>query len=143
MAKAKLTTIIDTAWELNLSPAAANRGHWDHYYISKKKIGLLLCILTCFISTKAQQVISEKKEAGGFTIAAPGQVATILYDEEDEVLIQKTATMFQKDIEAVTGEKPVITSSITKVKNLVIIGTMAKSKFIRQLIHEKKINLSN
>src|SRR5215203_1564860 len=143
MAKAKLTTIIDATGELNMSPATANRGHWDHYYISKKKIGLLLCILTCFISTKAQQVISEKKEAGGFTIAAPGQVATILYDEDEEVLIKKTATIFKKDIEAITGKSPGIVSSLTNTKNLVIIGTITKSKFIRQLIHEKKINLSN
>src|SRR5215218_4898712 len=104
MIKARKFTIFDIASNLNTFCITVDRCLDEHSSISKKKSGLLLYILFCFISTKAQQVISEKKEAGGFTIAAPGKVATILYDEDDEVLIKKTATIFQKDIEAVTGK---------------------------------------
>src|SRR5215217_4197906 len=142
MIKARKLTIFDIASNLTTFCITVDRCY-EHFSISKKKIGLLLYILFCFSSTKAQQIISEKKVAGSFTIAAPGQVSTILHDEDDEVLIQKTATILQKDIEAVTGKKPGIASSITKAKNVLIIGTIAKSKFIRQLIHEKKLNFLN
>ncbi|RYF87699.1 MAG: glycosyhydrolase, partial [Chitinophagaceae bacterium] len=42
----------------------------------------------------------------------------------------------------VTGKKPVIGSAIAPAKNLVIIGTVDQSGFIKQLITEKKLNLS-
>lgn len=67
--------------------------------------------------------------------------ACIYVDENDEMLVQKTAALLQNDILHVTGKKPMIIHSIpSPQKLLIIIGSLQKSFWIKQLVQSKKID---
>src|SRR5262245_19886784 len=104
---------------------------------------LLLPIVACFsISVRAQQWISDKPQPGLFDIVSANNTATICTDPADFILVQKAASWLQQDIEAVTGKKPVISSSIpASAKTFIIIRSSQKSSLIRQLVQQKKITL--
>jgi hypothetical protein len=84
----------------------------------------------------------DKPETGSFPVVA--ESATPIYtDANDDWLIQKTASLFQDDIEKVSGKRPVVIHSIPTIeKNIIIIGSIAQSSLIKQLIESKKINAS-
>ncbi|MDB5209009.1 MAG: glycosyhydrolase, partial [Flavisolibacter sp.] len=75
----------------------------------KKKL-LLAYLLFFAAKVHAQNIISEKKLAASFPIVSD-QMAYIVVNDEDDSLVQKAAILFQKDIEMVSGKKPVIVSS--------------------------------
>lgn len=106
-----------------------------------KSISIFICILF-FVCQKnySQNFITTKYDAGNFPIVS--QNTTSIYtDENDDWLIQKTASLFQNDIERVTGKKPSILHSLSlPAKNIIIIGSIAQSSIVRQLINAKKIS---
>jgi hypothetical protein len=103
-----------------------------------------LVIFTLFIFFSghifSQNIIIDKNEPGFFPIVS--QKATVIYtDKNDDWLIQKTASLFQGDVESVTSQRPEIVHNIpASAKNIIVIGSIAKSSFIKQLIKTKKIN---
>lgn len=105
----------------------------------KKLLLLLYSLLPCTLL--AQTIVADHRVAGAFPVVANGHTATIIYDREDDPLIQITANLFAGDVQMVSGHKPVLSSSVGPAKNLIIIGTIAQSKFIQQLISAKKINV--
>jgi hypothetical protein len=106
------------------------------------KIVFLFCI---FISQNlfAQNFVADKNEKGNFPIV--GSTATSIYtDKNDDWLIQKAASLFQKDVEMVTGKKPEIsTASPSGAKDIIIIGSINSSDLVQQLIQSKKINIDS
>lgn len=89
----------------------------------------------------AQNFISDKNERGDFPIVA-NSATTIYTDKNDDWLVQKTASLFQNDVEMVTGKKPNISHELpSKANNIIISGTITGSKLIQQLIQDKKINV--
>ncbi len=104
---------------------------------------LLLPLAAClFISTQAQQVISDKPQPGSLEIVSANSNAIICTDPEDLSLIQRSAAWLQNDIEMVTGKKLSLSTSLpSTAKNIIIIGTIEKSKLIQQLIQQKKLNV--
>ncbi|MDQ3843392.1 MAG: glycosyl hydrolase 115 family protein [Bacteroidota bacterium] len=88
----------------------------------------------------AQNIVTDKKEAGAFALVSADQSATILVDENDDSLVQKAAQWLAKDVEMVTGKKPNARTSVSSAKNIIVIGNIQKSKFIQELIREKKLN---
>ncbi len=105
----------------------------------KKTILLALLICICLLKSNAQ-FISEKKEANSFSLSN-----TVIYvDSNDAVLVNKSAQLFQQDIEKVTGKKiPVSYSKIVTGKTVIIIGSVAQSLLITQLVQQKKISISS
>ena len=105
----------------------------------------LSIILLSFIflpgSLMAQNYISDNGGKDDFPIVTQ-QIATAIYtDVNDDWLIQKTASLFQSDIENVTGKKPPIIHEIPKnMAHVIIIGTIEKSAALRSLIQSKKLN---
>lgn len=91
----------------------------------------------------AQSFVVDKNEKGAFAIVA--QEATAIYtDKDDDWLIQKTASLFQNDIEMLTGKKPELVHTLPEHKtNLVIIGSLGKCKIIQQLILSKKLSVDS
>ncbi|MBD0368525.1 MAG: glycosyl hydrolase 115 family protein, partial [Flavisolibacter sp.] len=88
----------------------------------------------------AQNIVTDKKEAGAFALVSADQSATVLVDENDDSLVQKAAQWLAKDVEMVTGKKPNARTSVSSAKNIIVIGNIQKSKFIQQLIKEKKLH---
>jgi len=88
--------------------------------------------------------ISEKPEAGSFTLAASGKSAPLYISNQDYPGVIRALRDLQSDIKKVTGVEPVLsTDSIPKEKEVVIVGTLGKSAIIDQLAKENKINVSD
>ncbi len=106
-----------------------------------KKFTFVLVIISITQNVFAQNFISDTNEKGDFPIAA--KTATAIYtDKKDNWLIEKTASLFQNDIEMVTGKRPQISNELPpKAKNVIIIGSIKGSQLIEQLIQSKKINI--
>ncbi len=69
-----------------------------------------------------------------------GTVATILVDINDWPGVARAAGDLATDIHRVTGKLPrILNQSESAGKNVVIIGTIEKSKFIDAMIRDKKL----
>jgi len=108
-----------------------------------KRFIFLFAIIFFSQNLFAQNFISNKNETGNFPIVS--KAATPIYtDKNDEWLIQKAASLFQNDVEMVTGEKPEIKNELPgKANSIIIIGSIKGSKLIQQLIQTKKINVDS
>jgi hypothetical protein len=110
----------------------------------KKLLLLLLCIIPAAALLHAQEMITEVNIPGSFSLVQGSNTASVYVDEADFETVKKTVSLFQQDIEMVTGKKPAIIHSLTGAeKNIIIIGTIEKSALIHQLIKEKKINIDS
>ena len=99
-----------------------------------KKIFIILFIGTSFFQSMAQIVSSIPTQ---LNLAN----ASIYVDEQDELLVQKSAELLQQDIFHITGKQPAIIHQIqSSNKFLIVVGTLEKSSGIKQLIEAKKIN---
>jgi len=102
---------------------------------------IFLQSLFVFQLLSAQPFISEKKQAGYFPIITDSYSVSIYTDSHDYALIQKSATLLQTDIENVTGKNiSIIHETPLSKKNIIIIGTKARSSLIQQLIQKKIVN---
>jgi hypothetical protein len=109
-----------------------------------KIASLYFCFTFLFLlKSYSQNFVIDKNETGAFPIVS--NAATVIYtDENDDWLIQKSASFFQNDIEKVSGKKPEIIHTISpKTTNLIIIGSIKNSKLIQQLIQSKKIDVDS
>ena len=103
----------------------------------KKLIVFTVVFLTGFAKSQGQLVSDIKT---GFALAE----AAILVDENDFALVKKAALLLQQDIELVTGKKiPIIYQPNKSTKNLIAIGSIENSAFIKELIKSKIINTKN
>ncbi len=90
---------------------------------------------------KAQNYVTISPNTDDFKIADGRNVTGIYTDKNDDWLIEKTAELFQNDIEKVTGKKPAIVHQLpASADNVVIIGTIQKSYALEQLEKTKKLN---
>ncbi len=108
-----------------------------------KRLFILLSIIFFARSLSAQNFISDKNENGNFPIVS--ETATTIYtDKNDEWLVQKVVSLFQNDIEMVTGKKPETSTEFpSKANDVIIIGSIKGSKLIQQLIQIEKINVDS
>ncbi|MDP4208159.1 MAG: glycosyl hydrolase 115 family protein [Bacteroidota bacterium] len=107
-----------------------------------KKIFLLLLIVPQIAFS--QVVVSKQlqNEKVGFPLATGEKVASIYFDSSDDASVKKTAQLFAKDIERVTDKLPKIISTKSEFKEYVIIvGTVEKSRMIKELVRSKKLNV--
>ena len=76
-----------------------------------------------------------------FCIAKDGKTATIVVDENDWKGVIRAANDLGDDVRKVTGTPSNVVSGFAADKGLVIVGTIGKSKFIDQLIKQKKLDV--
>ncbi len=80
---------------------------------------------------------------GSFQLAKENKIAAIYIDFEDWPGVVRAAGDLQADIKRVTGCTAKITHKETKLgKNVVLIGTIGKSKIIDQLIRNDKVDVT-
>src|SRR5690349_13092035 len=97
-----------------------------------KKQFLSIFFFLISLNIFSQNFISEKKEVNSFLLSY-----SFYIDANDDWLVNKSATLLQNDIEAVTGSKPELNFGLQKPsKNIIVIGTL-RSSIIDQLIKEK------
>ena len=101
---------------------------------------ILLTIAGFFLlvaKSTAQSILADKATTSSFSL----DDATIYVDADDYAVVRIAANLLGKDIEYVTGKKPVIYSTLPpSSRNIIIIGSSEKSSFINELVRQKKIN---
>ena len=106
---------------------------------------IFICCAVIFLAGNlfAQNFISDKNENADFPIVA-STATTIYTDKNDDWLIQKAASLFQHDVEIVTGKKPEVSTELpSRANDVIIIGSIKGSKLIQQLIQTKKIHVDS
>jgi len=110
-------------------------------------ISILTCILFAFAADLGAQVIVNKqtlKNVSDFPLATQKSVAAVYFDETDEVSVKTTARLFEGCVERVTGKKPVLASSKSKLADyVVIIGSIEKNQILKELVKAGKLNVDS
>ncbi|WP_116106310.1 glycosyl hydrolase 115 family protein [Lewinella sp. IMCC34191] len=105
-------------------------------------IVLLLCLFP--LLTRAQVQITDRMtdKRQQFTLV-DDQATDILYDAEDEKLVQLAAGFLADDMERVTGSRPSLhTDKQVSADRLVLIGTIGQSALIDDLVRRGKLQVS-
>ncbi|MCX6216019.1 glycosyl hydrolase 115 family protein [Spirosoma sp.] len=99
------------------------------------KVTLILAILLLWSATGQGQSLLANKSSFAVT------TAVIYVDNSETELVKTSAALLQKDIELVTGAKLPIVTAVGQInKNVIAIGTIQQSSFLKQLIAQRKIN---
>ena len=111
-------------------------------------IFLLFFFLTFQIKAQKNKVddnyLLVHKDKTCFTLSASGKTAPIYISSSDYPGVIRAANDLLRDIEKVTGTKPLLSIDIIpKADNIVIIGTLGKSPLLDRLVKEKKIQVEN
>lgn len=107
-----------------------------------KKIVFVFLVSILWIGLNAQKGNQELKvstvsKPESFSLVANSQAVYIAVDSNEATVVHLAANYFTKDVESVTGIKPIINNKNASV----FIGTIGKSSFINKLIASKKINV--
>ena len=111
----------------------------------KKKNILIIVALSMSLATPVQAIdhpgITHSQSAENrFTLIDDGRPNAILIDETENIAVKIAAENLQKDFQRVSGQLPVLVNT-PQGKRMVVVGT-AGSKLIRQLVKEKKLNIT-
>jgi len=92
-------------------------------------------------SLGGEQYVSFTYARGAFPLSAGGTSAPLCVSANDYPGVRAVLDYFQSDIAGVTGAKPGISvDKLPRSKNIVVIGTIGKSKLIDELIARKKLD---
>ena len=95
-------------------------------------------------SADTSSIVSAQKTASAFTLASSGRNAPLLIGSEDWPGVIRAFTDLQTDIGKVTGITPkMIFDKPPRKKEMVIAGTIGKSRLIDNLISQGKINVDD
>ncbi len=102
----------------------------------------LFCVNVIFANAAGStKYITEEKSNGAFVIAENGETAQMLIDSKGDPCVIRAFTDLQNDIFKVTDINPVMnTEKVSGTKNVIIAGTIGKSKLIDKLISNKAID---
>jgi hypothetical protein len=104
----------------------------------------ILAISLSVVHVFAQDFVITAKVPGAIPVVSAIGATPIYVDDNDFTLVKKTAALLSKDIEAVSGKKPALLSSLSATSsNAIIIGSLDFSPTIQQLVKEKKFNAVN
>jgi hypothetical protein len=100
-------------------------------------------ILSTEESFPASSFLTTNKGDGKFAVVENGVPSDIIVSESDHAGVLKIAGLFQKDLSRVSGkEAKLIIGEKAESKNLIIAGTLGKSKLIDDLAASGKIDAS-
>ncbi|WP_461146737.1 glycosyl hydrolase 115 family protein [Spirosoma pulveris] len=99
------------------------------------KLTLTLAVLLLFsAASHAQSLLTNQSP---FAVTK----AVIYVDNSETELVKTSAELLQKDIEKITGTRlPIVTAVGQNGKNVIAIGTIQQSSFLKQLIAQRKID---
>lgn len=102
-----------------------------------KLVFTILCFLLITVIAVGQSIFADKISANSFSL----KNAVIYTDQQDHVLVQRSTTLLQADMERVTGKKPAIIHQLpASADNIIIVGSIDKSFVTADLIARKKIS---
>ncbi|WP_417369056.1 glycosyl hydrolase 115 family protein [Flavobacterium beibuense] len=107
----------------------------------KQIITFLITLVS--LNSVAQKVITDINNGIDFPVVTTETVTPVFYDKNEDSLVSIAVNLFTDDIERVTGKRPQQLTKINKEKNIIIIGTVEKCSFLRELEKNKKIDFSS
>lgn len=116
-------------------------------FYKKKRIQILFFGFGVLLSLSAtahnlQNFISTEKETGSFAIFENDKATLIVIDPADFPGIASVANWLINDIKMVSGVSPEIKlSELPATKEIILVGTLGKSRWIDQLVSDGKIEV--
>ncbi len=109
-----------------------------------KHLFLTATLLVAAALVRGQVTIQERPSKGKhiFELSTPRVNAKVYCDENDYLVVKKTAALFSEDVERVTGNRLNLTHTLKGAKNIVIAGTIEKNALIRELAEKGKIDIA-
>ena len=108
-----------------------------------KYILLTLCLFPLILFAQADQFVSFSDKEDVFTLVKPFVAAPILIDDNIDSGILKAITNLSVDVDKVTGVSPILkVDKVSAEETVLLIGTIGRSKYIDDLVKNKKINAS-
>ncbi|MDH7599816.1 MAG: glycosyl hydrolase 115 family protein, partial [Sedimentisphaerales bacterium] len=112
---------------------------------------MTVTVLACWLILPAtiwaigqQRYITERPTDGSFAIVDGQELANIFVDINDWPGVLRAANDLGSDIERVTGRRPIVTSDRQLLAgNVIVVGTISKSKVIDGLIGAGKIDVKD
>jgi len=100
---------------------------------------LYIIFLSQYIPASAQSLLADKLTPVSFSL----DNVLICVDDNDFAVVKKSAALLRDDISMVTGKKPDLVNKIPAGNNpIIIIGSIERSRLIKDLTGTKKINTS-
>lgn len=103
-------------------------------------LGLFLLASCTDAGTEKEQGITVTHESGKDYVDLTK--ATVVFDKDDWNVVRNAARLFASDINLVTEKEITLQNDLPTQGDIVLIGTIGKSKWIDQLAADKKINVS-
>lgn len=103
-------------------------------------LGLLLLASCTNAGTEKEQGITVTHESGKDYVDLTK--ATVVFDKDDWNVVRNAARLFASDVNLVTEKEITLQNDLPTEGDIVLIGTIGKSKWIDQLAANKKINIS-
>jgi hypothetical protein len=105
------------------------------------------CLLLVFTNTlyaQLQVTFQKGGDLANFPIVTEKTTASVYFETGDFISVQTTARLFAEDVERVTGKKPALVSSKSKLADyVVIVGTIEKNQLIQELVKSKKLSIDS
>lgn len=103
-----------------------------------------LCLTVLFSSTaKGAKYVAESDDGGYFSIVSNKEAAPMLIDPKDDPGVIRAFNDLQNDILKVSQVEPVMhTGKLSKARQVIIAGTLGKSKLIDKLVAKNIIDAS-
>ena len=102
-----------------------------------------ICLFPLILFAQADQFVSFSAKEDAFTLVKPFVAAPILIDNNIDSGILKAIVNLSVDIDKVTGVSPILkVDKVSAEETVLLIGTIGKSKYIDDLVKNKKINAS-
>ncbi|APZ45930.1 hypothetical protein BW723_06315 [Polaribacter reichenbachii] len=112
--------------------------------VYKQKIIAFLLIVLGLNTLQAQLKLEDKNNnTSSFSIVDNKNTSTIYYDKSDFEVVKIASKLLSEDIERVTNIKPIVSTSLPKANNVIIIGTLGNNKLIDELISNGKIDVKD
>lgn len=111
----------------------------------KKLITCLVLITGVIATVQSQQknalTITEQKATNSFQLFNAASIASLTIDAKDAKVVSLAADAFVKDVELVSGKIMQLNNTANAMQ--IVVGTIGQSKYIDQLIKEKRIDVSS
>jgi len=111
-----------------------------HYYL----LAMLLMVIGQSSWALGEKNWLTKSAGNSLVLVDKKNAAELIIDTDEYSGVIRAAKNLQIDIEKVTGKKPALNNLISEnTKDVVVIGTLGKSKLIDELIAKRKLDVSN
>ncbi|WBL21641.1 glycosyl hydrolase 115 family protein [Zunongwangia sp. HRR-M8] len=101
-----------------------------------KKVSLFL---TIFFFISQMQIWAQ--EVNSFSLVDENEISTIVIDDSEAEVVKIAGNLLKNDIKNISGKIPNLGNSLEE--NIVLAGTLGKSKWINQLVYSNKIDVSD